>query len=310
MEANAILDDFYFQDALKPYVIQVVAPASGVHTEKINQLQALESLNIDLSLSTLQEEISYHSNSDELRFQQLKKAVLDESPNTLIWALRGGYGSARLIERLNDLPKPPQEKTFIGFSDNTALHLFFSKQWHWSCIHGSGFSQILDPNQDPQNFIKIADILTKKGSGASIDLIPFNDKAFRSTPIQGLLTGGNLTLVENSIGTLWQIQTQDKILFLEEIGEKGYRIDRSLLHLHQAGLLNQVKAIVLGEFLHALQDSDIAVALQRFAKDVPIPVYKSNQFGHGKLNYPLIYNSMAQIQTSAKWNEWKLHMPI
>jgi muramoyltetrapeptide carboxypeptidase len=117
-----------------------------------------------------------------------------------------------------------------------------------------------------------------------------------SSTIIGDLAGGNLTLVENSIGTCWQIQTTKKIIFLEEINEQGYRVDRSLNHIRQAGLLVDVAAIVLGDFTHEKEGRlNIDYALARFAQEITIPIYQSKQFGHGFRNHPLIYNSPATI---------------
>ncbi|MBA2648501.1 MAG: LD-carboxypeptidase [Legionella sp.] len=306
---NSVLDDPRFQEPFKPYIIQVVAPASGTHQDKMAQLYSLKQLPLLFNLATFNGDISYHSNSDDMRFDKLKEALFDSSDNTIIWALRGGYGCARLIDKLNHLPKPTRKKLFIGFSDITALHLFFSQKWQWPCIHGAGLAQLLDSDLDPKNFLKIADILSQKSSEAIIDdLSPLNQAALNATAIKGTLTGGNLTLVGNSIGTSWEIQTKDKILFLEEINVKGYAIDRSLFHLHQAGIIKGVSAIVLGEFLNKENEQDIHIALGRFANELPIPVFKTNQFGHGEKNYPLIYNALSEIKINPDSNQYALFM--
>lgn len=296
---HPVLDNECFQRALKPFIIQVVAPASGIRQDKLACLQQLAQLQLDFSCCQLNDHISYHSSTDAQRLAQLTQALYDNRPQSIIWALRGGYGSARLIEQLNQRPAPLKEKPFIGFSDLTALNLFFSQQWQWRCVHGAGLSQFLDAQYDANNYLKIADLLTQSGPQTVLDdIVPFNAMARDINELNGCLTGGNLTLVEQSIGTVWQIQTKDKILFLEEIGEKGYRIDRSLYHLYQAGLLQQAKAILLGEFLNQDNDKDIPMALERFAKETPIPVYKSSQFGHGVMNYPLRYNTPMSLQAT------------
>ncbi len=328
---NVLLEDKklleIFSKAFAGKTIKIVAPASGISSEKLKALQELKYLNLGFKIDipddilyqdTHENKIPYHANSDEKRFEQLKVALLEQSENTIIWALRGGYGCARLFDELKKLPipDPKYKKIVIGFSDITALHLFLSQTWGWTCIHGSGFSQLLDAKQDPQNFLKIAEmilrieeqedkLISKNNNNNNIlnysalfdDIKPMNDLA-SSDLLHGLLTGGNLTLLENSIGTHWQIQTAGKVLLLEEVGEKGYRVDRSLYHLYQAGLFHDVKAIILGQFSapenNTPEEKVIDIALQRFANEMSIkmqiPVYKTNQFGHGDVNYPWVYS--------------------
>ncbi len=296
---NQIIQTKQFQEAFRHKIIQVVAPASGAALEKMTALRAIKTLNFHIPDDLLSNEIPYHAHNDEYRFQQLKSALLDNAEEKIIWMLRGGYGCARLLDRLRELPVPRHQKIVIGFSDITALHLFLSQHWHWPTIHGSVLTQLVNTEQLPENFLRIAEIITKKVSYQTIEpLVPLNSIAEFNEGIQGQLTGGNLTLLEDSIGTHWQVQTQGKIMFVEEVGEKAYRIDRSLYHLFQAGIFKEVKAIILGDFLEPEGESQTHFALNRFAEDMSlqgIPVYKTDQFGHGKRNVPLIYHADSEI---------------
>lgn len=283
--------------------ITIVAPASGISPDKLETLKIIASqrsfeLNFpDNLLANDNSALPYHANTDEKRLRYLKAALWDPS-DAIVWTLRGGYGSARLLDNLRQLPVPQHKKIFIGFSDNTALHLFLSQQWGWKTIHGAGIAQLLDPEHDPQNFSRILTLIHAIKQGTTpifLDCEPINHTAEKHTAsyLHGYLTGGNLTLVENSIGTHWQIQAADKILLLEDVGEKGYRIDRSLYHLYQASIFKHVKAIVLGDFMPVQDDPTLIIALDRFANDmdkIALPVYKTSQCGHGKINYPWAYN--------------------
>lgn len=272
----------------------MVAPASASGEAKIQQLCSLQNLNIEVPPNTFKEAIIFHSNTDKERFRFLKNSLYDTSKNTIVWTYRGGEGSARLIPFLKNLPKPNQEKIFIGYSDITALHLFLSQNWHWKTLHGAFLCELLNPKKDPKNFQKIADFITKKTPVLNIkNLHPLNSHAKNTKKISGLLTGGNLTMVETSIGTDWQMQAKNKIVFLEDVEEKGYQVDRALAHLKQAGLLKEVKAIVFGDFVEG--DEFVSLALERFGAETNIPVFKTNQFGHGKTNYPLLYNAHATL---------------
>ncbi len=294
-EFNPIVHDSHFQQAMSIRKIKLVAPGSGTEPEQIQQLHSFQFLNVEIPENLVTKAIAFHANSDEERLKLLKSALNDNSKNTIVWSLRGGYGSARLINDLNKLPKPKYEKVFIGYSDMTALHLFLSQNWQWKTINGAGLLDLLNAKKDPQNFEKIVDILSKKNRFASItNLKLLNPAQFKQVKLTGPLTGGNLTIVQTSLGTNWQIQTAGKILFLEDVGEKGYQVDRALNQLKQAGVLKNVKAIVFGDFADPVDDK-VDLALDRFAQEMKMPVFKTDQFGHGKKNYPLIYNAASEI---------------
>jgi muramoyltetrapeptide carboxypeptidase len=314
---NSIVTNTDFQKAFQPRTIRLIAPASANNPEIIEALRTTTHLNIDIPGNLIEESIIFHANSDENRLLQLKNALYDKSSKTIIWTLRGGYGSARLIDYLSQCPKPKVEKIFIGSSDITALHLFLSQQWGWQTIHGAGLAKIVDPNQDPQNFQRIATIISKSKKTLTLSpLLPLNEAALNTQKISGRITGGNLTIIQTSIGTPWQIQTAGKILFLEEVGEKGYRIDRNLNHLKQAGLLKEVQAIIFGQLI-APNDSKettipeaITIAIERFAKETQIPVFKNEQFGHGYINYPIVYHAESDIVVSEAPREFTWIMQL
>lgn len=293
---------------LKDIRLNIVAPASGVSNELLSDLQHINSLNLNIPKNCFNEKNSlFHANSDEIRYKCLEKALLDDGTK-VIWALRGGYGSAKLIHNLQKLKKPAQEKFFIGFSDITALHIFLTQEWGWKTIHGNGIVEVLNKDKDRQNFIKIAKIISGKETEATIQgLVPLNSEAKLSKLITGKLTGGNLTLVENSLATEWQIKPLGKMLFLEDVGIKPYQLDRSLYHLKQAGIFNQVNAIIFGSCDN--DNQDIMNVLNDFASHLKVPVFKTNRFGHERLNDPIIYNTITKIIPSHN-NQFDLIMKL
>lgn len=296
LKFNSVVYNQQFVNNLSHLDIQVLAPAGGAVQERIAKLRELHYLNVPENI--IDATIPYHSKTDVTRFRFLQELLVDHRKNTILWALRGGYGSARLIDELMKMSKPPQQILLIGYSDITVLHLFLSQQWKWQSIHGAMLNELLDTGKDPKNFEKISDLLSGKTTIAKLEALkPLNKLAKTSSKITGLLTGGNLTVVGTSLGTPWQIQADNKIVFLEDVDEDGYRVDRVLNHLKQAGVFKNVKAIVLGEFLASKTGTieEINFALQRFADEVNIPVYKTNEFGHGTINYPLIYNAQSEI---------------
>jgi muramoyltetrapeptide carboxypeptidase len=228
----------------------------------------------------------------------LKRALYSDSK--AIWCLRGGYGSMRLIPHLVKLKPPKKPKLFIGFSDITALHLFFSQEWGWPVIHGRTISQLHpDLSKTPDRKFLRDVIFGKKTEMTFKKLKPMNDLARQSKTIKGPITGGNLRIIQSSIGTEWEMKAKNKILFIEDVGERGYSIDRMFEQLIQTKIMDKgLKAVVFGDFTEGLEKDgrDLShEALQRFADKVPYPVLRGLPAGHGEVNYPIPFNTPCEL---------------
>lgn len=279
--------------------ITIVAPASGTE-EYLSKLSSIKGVYFNIPKQCFSSPTKFHSATDEVRFSCFRDALYDGS--SIIWALRGGYGCAKIIGELQKLPKPDKEKIFIGYSDNTALHLFLTQEWGWKSIHGSCIAEIIDSEEtDRGNFVKINQIISGKTKVAQISgLIPLNQFAMNSSVIESSLTGGNITIIETSLGTSWKIISSKKILFLEDVNISPYMLDRSLLHLAQAGVFEGVEAIIFGDVSGS--KDDILSVINDFATSINIPVFRSNRFGHKKINDPIIYNTKSVITKDQSGN--------
>ena len=211
----------------------MIAPSYPISMEDVQfAKQHFESLGLQVTIpSDLLGADLLCANHDEARLSHLKAALADPVAD-IIWLLRGGYGLTRLIPDLFFMEIPRKEKLFIGFSDGTALHVFLNQAWNWTSIHGAGALQITKNTVGAQTIEKTLRLL-KEGYHSNFlpSLTPANDKAKKMSSLKGTLVGGNLCLLTCSLGTNWQINASDKILFLEEIDERGYRVDRMLAHL-------------------------------------------------------------------------------
>ena len=282
-------------DSFKPWpslkknsIVDVIAPASQVTDkaiiEKVKTLfsswQLIPRISPDLFGPDL-----LCANSDEQRFQQLKNALLNLTSDA-IWCLRGGYGSTRLISSLLKLTTPKKCKLFIGFSDITALHLFLQQKWHWQTLHGPTLNQVTHHVIPSENIIELKKIIFEQLPELKYFLNPYQ-KSNSLDLIQAPITGGSLSLVQTSLGTDWQIETKEKILFLEDVNEAAYRIDRMLQQLQQSGILNHIKALLFGDFTFAIkpeEEKKIQTVLERFAMEQNFPVLRCAGIGHGKQN--------------------------
>lgn len=288
-------------------IVDIIAPSSGsfINDEVIKKVCCyLESINLVPRISpnmyktkdrlTENGQDPFCANTDEIRFTNLVDAI--NSDSKAIWAIKGGYGASRLIDQLEKIEVPENSKLFIGFSDITVLHLFFQQKWQWPTIHGELLFRLI--NQDQKNKDLIEHIVFNPKNITYTDFIAFNEQATIPAIIEAPITGGNLCLIESSIGTSWQIDCKDKILFLEEVDERGYRVDRSLEHLYQSGIVNGAKAIILGEFTPGYENDGsnyIDYALDRFVSKLDIPVIRANVFGHNDYNYPLPFGTECNL---------------
>jgi muramoyltetrapeptide carboxypeptidase len=168
-----------------------------------------------------------------------------------VFALRGGYGSPQLLDRIDyDLIRR-HPKIFLGFSDITALHLAIHKRAGLVTFHGpnvaSGFSAYTQ-----QHFLRAlfetAPLGRLTNPPETNELRPAHAlRAIRPGTATGQLTGGNLSLIVATMGTPYEIETRGKIFFIEDVGEEAYRVDRMLTQLRLAGKFDQAAGVIFGE---------------------------------------------------------------
>lgn len=277
--------------------IDYVSPATGIvkefQKEYKKDIQKFGVLIPDEAF--IDKNICRFSDTDENRFARLKRSVY--SVSDIVWATRGGFGSYKLIDSLKNLPCPKKKKILIGFSDITALNLFVSQNWkNWTVIHAPMIVHLAKDKYHHSSWTLLLDILENNITQYEMTgLSPLNEagEKARIDKICGKLTGGNLTLIESSLKTSWEIDTDGKILFIEDCHESAPSIYRSMYHLKEAEKLSKVRAIVFGHFEGIPKCKEY---LKHFASEVDIPVFITDQFGHGKNNIPLVYNADGCIE--------------
>jgi muramoyltetrapeptide carboxypeptidase len=275
--------------------IEIIAPASRSTDEQLIALKTLLTswqLNCIINDHIFGEDLLC-ANSDAARFESLKNALLNPKTSAIICA-RGGYGSMRLIPELSKIHPPCSPKLFIGMSDITALNLFLQQHWQWPVIHGA-----LAPDKfSPESTRALQSLLFGETHQIVFRGEALNVAAKELMIIESTITGGNLAILQTSIGTIWQTDAQEKILFIEEIAERGYRVDRMLEHLRQAGILKDIVAIIFGDFTGGAEpdgSSLINPVLDRFASNCEIPIIRILGIGHDYVNHPLPLGTKVQL---------------
>jgi muramoyltetrapeptide carboxypeptidase len=236
--------------ALKPgAILGIIAPASPADDAKwVAGLKELKRLKYGVSLrdDPFSSPDGYFAASAEERRSELLENVTNKTTNGLI-AVRGGYGSNYILDGLSDRHFQTP-KCLIGFSDITTLQIFLWERCGWVTIHGPMVAAGLDAGPDVRGGYDEESFLAAVRKTDSGWEIPMEGEAIRTGEAEGKLLGGCMTLVETTLGTPWELDTRGAILILEDRGMKPWQVDRALMHLKQAGKLDGIRGLVLGEF--------------------------------------------------------------
>ncbi|MBT1700039.1 LD-carboxypeptidase [Fulvivirgaceae bacterium PWU4] len=241
---------------------------------------------------------SYLAGADEERRADLQEMIDDAAIRAIICA-RGGYGSTRIIDSIDFSGFSKHPKWLVGFSDITALHLRLKKE-QVASIHGT--MPVLFSRPDSASSVESLRRLLLEGE-CSIDAIPspFN----RMGTASGMVTGGNLSLIVDSIGTSGEPDTKNCILVLEEIDEYFYKLDRMLTQLRRAGKLQDLRALVVGHMTDIKEASlgfgeRVEEVILNAVKDYSYPVVFGFPSGHENPNYAWVHGGKAELIADAK----------
>ncbi len=237
--------------------------------------------------------------TDAARAAQLHEAAADPDVQ-IVLALRGGYGMSRLLSSL-DLPAlAASGKLFVGHSDFTALQMAFLAQSGSISFAGpmicDDFSRAEPSGFALENFWQCV-------TGPTHTL-RFEGEKNPIIDVSGILWGGNLTMLAHLVGTPYMPRIEGGILFVEDVNEHPYRVERMLLQLFHAGLLNQ-KAIVLGDFSsYRLSEYDngydFAAMLNYLRERLGVPIFTGLPFGHIRDKATLVVGSQAQLRSDGQ----------
>ncbi|RLD29300.1 MAG: LD-carboxypeptidase [Bacteroidetes bacterium] len=226
--------------------VAIVAP-SGIllnREKEINQaIELLKSWNLNMVMGKhVFSQNGHFAGIDEERASDFQKAL--DNPNIkAIWAARGGYGTVRILDKLDYTKFKEHPKWIIGYSDITALHNQIHNEG-FETIHALMCTSLIDEVEDiKDNITSFKNALFGKPLAYIIEGSPYNKTGTAS----GQLVGGNLTLLHTMLGSKTSIDTNGKILFFEEIGEYAYHIDRMLQSLKRASYFENCKGIIVGD---------------------------------------------------------------
>lgn len=277
--------------------IYVPVPASPVKREFFEPgVESLRNRGFRVLHGDVYRKWRYLAGSDEERETDLLNALQDPSVSALFFA-RGGYGSARLLTQATRWPKKPQPKVLLGCSDLTSLLLYFVQVHGWTAFHGPMASGDFARNQVHWESLELATMQS------SPYVLQPKVETLMDGVAEGTLIGGCLSILEASIGTPWEPDFQDSILFLEDVAIKPYQIDRILTHWKILGKLQQVNAFVFGEMKDCFQVENQGYTIQEvlldLLQDLGKPVYFGFPSGHvSGLNWTVPLGVRARVSAT------------
>ncbi|HEX2532776.1 MAG TPA: LD-carboxypeptidase [Chitinophagaceae bacterium] len=226
--------------------IGIVCPAGFMPRDKMQTcIDTLREWGYGVKLGATVESLSenYFSGTDTERAEDLQR-MLDDRDVSAILCARGGYGVSRIIDGLSFKKFRKRPKWIVGFSDITVLHSHVTARFGIATLHAPMAAAFNDGGAESPYVLSLRTALEGLPADYACAAHPYNQPG----EAQGRLVGGNLTLLAHGIGTRSDIKTKNTILFLEDVGEYLYNIDRMLLQLRRNGMLDKLAGLIIGGF--------------------------------------------------------------
>ncbi len=277
--------------------VAITCPAKKLPRDIDDAVKLLESWGLKVLLGeTVHAGYHQYAGNDQLRYKDFQRFLNDRDVKA-IFAARGGYGTIRIIDDINFSGFAENPKWIIGFSDITVLHSHIYALYQVQTIHGQMPLTIPDGTKTSLETLRKA--LFNEPFDYQYESIADNKPGKSS----GILIGGNLTLLIAMMGSVSDVDYRDKILFLEDVGEYLYSIDRMMWILKRSGKLSQIKGLIIGGFTE-LKDNDVPFGktvvkiIKEHVSDYTYPVCFDFPAGHIDNNQALILGKTVNLEAS------------
>jgi muramoyltetrapeptide carboxypeptidase len=270
--------------------IAITCPAGFMTKEKVAicvETLTKEGYKVMVGKTVGSKSINYFSGTDVQRLNEMQ-AYLDDKTVKAILCGRGGYGTGRIIDKLNFTKFVQHPKWIIGFSDITLLHSHIFTNYKIATLHAPMAAAFANAAHNPANVLSLLSAL--RGQKNNYHIKPH--KLNKIGEAKGKLIGGNIALLANAVGTPSDINTKKCMLFIEDIGEQLYAIDRMMYQLKRSGKLTNLAALIVGDFSD-MQDTDrpfgktIYEIISDIVAEYEYPVCYGFPVGHGNENVAL-----------------------
>ncbi|ATO51865.1 S66 peptidase family protein [Brevibacillus laterosporus] len=275
--------------------VGLLAPASPVESDRVEKaIQEVEAMGLRVKVgpSSYRSFGGYLSDTPENRTCELENMFSDPEVNA-IWCLRGGYGTPQLLNLLDYSIIAENPKLFIGYSDITALHTAFMQEACLATLHGpmAAVEPVNGFNPLSKGYLERV-LFCAEPLGEIVNPPEIATRCLVPGEASGAIVGGNLSLICATLGTEYELDTTNKILFLEDIDEEPSQVDRMLTQLALAGKFSDANAIVLGSWEACLpKEGKESFTVEELFERIIVPFQKPTlanmQIGHDSTNLPL-----------------------
>jgi muramoyltetrapeptide carboxypeptidase len=283
--------------------VAIVAP-SGILKERNEEVQQavdlLKSWNLNIVVGkNVFSKDNHFAGTDDERCEDFQNAM-DDPKISAIWCARGGYGTVRILDKLDYTKFKEKPKWIIGYSDITALH---------NQVHNEGFESLhaimcvsltKDLNDIKESLSTFKAAIFGNPKNYTLEGSKYN----KTGTVSGQLVGGNLTMLHTMLGSNTSIDTSGKILFIEEIGEYKYHIDRMLQSLKRAGYFDNCKGLIVGDMTKMRKNTTLwGKPIEQLILDAlsgyDFPIAFNMHAGHEKDNRALVLGRTVQLAVSS-----------
>ncbi|WP_087973616.1 S66 peptidase family protein [Oceanobacillus rekensis] len=284
--------------------IGVIAPAGPPDIEKLNRaIPFFEKMGLHIKLGkNIKEVYGYLAGTDEQRLEDFHDMIADEDVKAIIFA-RGGYGTGRLASQIDyDLIKR-NPKIIWGYSDISYLHTAIRQKTDLITFHGPMLASDIAKDEFDEFTGQLFQQLFEPTRLIYCEkLNPL--KEYAAGIVEGQLVGGNLSLLVSTLGTPYEMDTKDKIVLLEDIGEEPYRVDSMLNQLRLAGKLTEAAGFIIGDFAEAESNLKLSLTIEQvfqdYFTDFTGPVLSGFKIGHCIPNFSVPLGAIAKLSTKDK----------
>lgn len=253
-----------------------IAPSGAVRTEGAIERAVKESERMGFKVKlgeSAGQKYGYLSGRDEVRARDINNMFADDEVDAIV-CLRGGYGAMRILDQLDYELIARHPKIFMGFSDITALHIALLNRCDLATFHGpmAAANWAGSPLDDFSRESMYRALMSTEPVGELRNPEGYPRQTVNPGQAEGQLVGGNLMLIASSLGTPWEIDTKGRIIFIEEVGERTYCVDRMLTQLRLAGKFDDCAGVVFGDFADCpVEYPEFGLTLEEIIRDVVAP---------------------------------------
>ncbi len=273
----------------------IISPSGNVDLQYIDgACKVLQDWGLSVEVATYaKNQYGRFGGRVDQRFADLQQAM-DDPTVKLIFCSRGGYGVVHLLNKLDFKRIKKYPKWIVGYSDITALHLALLQKGIVS-LHAPMARHLTEDSADAASCL-LRDSLLESMPDYTITSHPLNKTGFA----KGKLFGGNLAVLSGLIGTPYMKVPQNGILFIEDIAEAPYKIDRMMWQLELSGVLAHISGLVIGQFAHCSEDPSMGMtiyeSIHQMVVEYNYPLIFNFPVGHVKENYPLLHGAIVEFE--------------